>query len=53
MADKQNKIRYSPDAVVCMVWCGVEPLRCPTQEDMDRLPVGPDMTEDEMDRLDD
>ena len=45
-------IRYSEDASVCMVWCGGEPIRCPDQDDMDRLPVGPDMNEDELDQLD-
>ena len=42
------EIRYSADASVCMVWDGDEPVRCPTQDDMDELPVGPDMTDDEV-----
>ena len=44
-------IRYSADGNVCMVWRDGEPIRCPTQRDMDTLPVGPDMTADEVDAL--
>ena len=47
-----EQIRYSADGSVCMVWSGGEPLRCPTQGDMDRLPVGPDMADDEIEQLD-
>jgi hypothetical protein len=45
-------IRYSTDAAINMVYDGDEPLRCPTQEDMDALPVGPDLTNDEIEMLD-
>ena len=45
-------IRYSADGSVCMVWRDGEPIRCPTQGDMDRLPVGPDMADDEIEQLD-
>lgn len=45
-------IRYSADGTVCMVWADGEPVRCPTQRDMDTLPVGEDMTEDDVARLD-
>jgi len=41
-------IRYSSDASVCMVWSDGEPVRCPSQHDMDNLPVGGDMDEDEL-----
>ena len=47
-----EQIRYSNDGSICMVWSGGSPLRCPTQDDMDRLPVGPDMTEDDVALLD-
>ena len=47
-----EQIRYSNDGSICMVWSGGEPVRCPTQDDMDRLPVGPDMTEDDVALLD-
>ena len=46
-------IRYSTDGAVCMVWSDGEPVRCPTQDDMDTLPVGQDMTDDEVEALDD
>ena len=46
-------IRFSPDGSVNMVWCDGEPVRCPTQDDMDNLPVGDDMTADEIEQLDD
>jgi len=47
-------IRYSADASVSIVWDAVadEAVRCPTQLDMDHLPVGEDLTEDEIDTLD-
>jgi hypothetical protein len=47
-----EEIRYSEDGTICMVWADGEPVRCPTQGDMDTLPVGEDMTADEVDRLD-
>ena len=47
----KEEIRYSPDASICMVWDAGSPVRCPTQEDMDTLPVGDDMTTDEIDSL--
>lgn len=47
-----EQIRYSESGSVCMVWCDGEPVRCPTQADMDRLPVGPDMDADEVEQLD-
>ena len=46
-----EQIRYSEDGSVCMVWSGGEPVRCPTQEDMDTLPVGPDMTAEDINQL--
>lgn len=47
----KEEIRYSSDATICMVWSDGEPVRCPTQEDMDTLPVGEDMTDDEVESL--
>jgi len=47
-----EEIRYSEDGSISMVWAGGEPVRCPDQDDMDRLPVGPDMTDDEIEELD-
>jgi hypothetical protein len=46
-------IRYSSDASVCMVWAHGEPVRCPSQHDMDTLTVGPDMDDDELAQCDD
>lgn len=48
-----EQIRYSEDGSVSMVWSDGEPVRCPTQEDLDTLPVGPDMDQDEVEQLDD
>jgi len=48
-----EQIRYSEDGNVSMVWADGEPVRCPTQEDLDTLPVGQDMTADEVELLDD
>jgi len=47
-----EEIRYSRDGSVCMVWDDGEPVRRPSQGDMDRLPVGQDMTDDEVELLD-
>lgn len=44
-------IRYSEDGSITMVWSNGEAVRCPTQEDMDTLPVGDDMTAEEVDSL--
>ncbi len=49
----REEIRYSEDGTVCMVWSDGESVRCPTQADMDRLPVGDDMTDEEVEQLDD
>ena len=46
-------IRFSADLSVSMVWCGDEPLRAPTHEDMRTLPVGPDMTAEQVASLSD
>lgn len=47
-------IRHSGNGGVSMVWDTErdEPVRCPTQEDMDRLPIGEDLTEDDLARCD-
>jgi hypothetical protein len=46
-------IRYSPDATISMVWDTEEDeaVRCPTQADMDNLPVGADLTDEEISAL--
>ena len=44
-------IRYDAAGTVSMVWADGEPVRCPTQHDMDTLPVGGDMTNDEVEGL--
>lgn len=47
------EIRFSADGSISMVWFDGEPLRCATQDDLDTLPVGEDLTDDEVDSLDD
>ena len=46
-----EQIRYSADGSVCMVWRDGEPIRCPTQRDMDTLSVGQDMTDEDINQL--
>jgi hypothetical protein len=41
-------IRFSAYGSINMVWCDGSPVRCPTQHDMDTLPVGGDMSDDEI-----
>ena len=48
----QECIRFGVSGI-CMVWCDGEPVRCPTQDDMDNLPVSDDMTDEEVELLDD
>jgi hypothetical protein len=48
-----TEIRHSADGAVSMVWINGQPARCPTQEDMDTLPVGQDLTTEEVDSLED
>lgn len=48
---EKEEIRYSEDGSVSMVWAEGEPIRCPTQEDIDTLPVGEDMTDEEVENL--
>jgi hypothetical protein len=54
MSTTQTKetIRCSEDASICMVQRVDGSLECPTQEDMDRLPLGADLTAEEIDGLD-
>ena len=47
----REEIRYSADGSINMVYCDGEPVRCPTDQDMDTLPVGPDLTADEIESL--
>ena len=46
-------IRFSADGFVSMVWADGQAVRVPTQQDLDILPVGDDMTEDEVAGLED
>jgi hypothetical protein len=47
-------IRYSPNGTISIVWdiAADEAVRCPTQWDTDHLPVGSDLTDDEIKTLD-
>ena len=45
-------IRFSADGSVSMVWADGEAVRVPTQMDLDILPVGDDMTDEEVAGLD-
>ena len=47
-----TEIRFSADGSVSMVWADGEAVRVPTQQDLDTLPVGDDLTEDEVAGLD-
>ena len=47
-----EEIRYSTDGSICMVYDNDGPVRCPTQEDMDTLQVGDDLTAEEIENLD-
>lgn len=47
-----DTIRYSPDAKVCIVELENGDFRVATQDDMDTLPVGKDLTEEEIEKLD-
>jgi hypothetical protein len=51
--ETMSKIRFSEDGSVCVVWADGQALRVPTQHDMDTLPVGDDLTADELAGLDD
>jgi hypothetical protein len=51
--ETMSKIRFSEDGLVCVVWADGQALRVPTQHDMDTLPVGDDLTADELAGLDD
>ncbi len=45
-------IRFSADATICMKQDEDGELHAPTQEDLDNLPVGPDLTDEEIQLLD-
>jgi hypothetical protein len=47
-------IRFSRDASISIVWdtAADKAVRCPTQSDMDNLPVGKDLTAKEIKTLD-
>lgn len=47
-----TQIRFSDDGQICMVWADGRTVRVPTQHDMDTLPVGEDMTDEEVAGLD-
>jgi len=48
-------IRYSDCGSICIVWATDDdaPLRVPTQHDLDTLPVGDDLADDDIARMDD
>ena len=48
-------IRFSEDGKVIIVWDTDEDaaVRCPTQQDMDNLSVGNDLTDEEIETIDD
>ncbi len=48
-----GQLRYSPDATICIVQDDDGAFRVATQEDMDTLPVGEDLTADEVASLHD
>lgn len=41
-------IRFSEDGSISMVWADGQAVRVPTQQDLDLLPVGDDMTDEEV-----
>lgn len=45
-------IRFSADGSVSMVWADGEAVRVPSQQDLDFLPVGEDLTDEEIAGLD-
>ena len=47
-------IRFSRNGAISIVWDADanKAVRCPTQVDMDRLPVGKDLTKKEIETLD-
>lgn len=42
------RIRFSADCSVSIVWADGEAVRVATQEDLDGLPVGEDLTDEEV-----
>jgi hypothetical protein len=48
-----EELRYTDDGSIVMVWADGMPVRCPDQHDMDHLPVGADMSADEVETLPD
>ena len=55
MSTASEVIRFSDDGGVNIVWdtSSEAPVRVPTQHDLDTLPVGDDLTDDDIARLDD
>lgn len=48
MSQTREEIRYSADATISMVYSDGQPVRAATQHDMDTLPVGADLTADDV-----
>ena len=50
MSTANEVIRYSDDASICIVWATADdaPVRVPTQHDLDTLPVGDDLTAEDL-----
>jgi hypothetical protein len=55
MAKLTEVIRFSEDASISIVWDTATngAVRCPTQDDMDNLPVGDDLTTEEIETIED
>ena len=52
-ATANEVIRYSDCGSICIVWADDAPVRVPTQHDLDTLPVGDDLKDDDIARMDD
>lgn len=48
---EMSEIRFSEDGSISMVWTDGAADRVPTQHDIDTLPVGADMTAEEVESL--
>lgn len=51
-SELEEEIRFSEDGRISLVWSKGEAIRCPTQHDMDTLPVGEDLTDEEIEQID-
>ena len=51
-ADQSLEIRYCADGIVCAVYADGVPVRVPTQDDMDTLPIGPVVSAEDIAEMD-